>query len=512
MKLRDYQTACISAIYKELTKTDKALVALPVGSGKTVIFTKLIEHVLEKKPNFRAIILLNRGVLIEQTKEKLTCPCGVYSAGYGSKDLRYPITIATVQSLANCKVIPRVDCIIVDEVHSLALDRGQGKTVYDKLGKPKVIGFTATPYYPDGAPLWGAEEFFKKPPCYTKTLRQMTDSGYLAPLTFAGQQDSDKIDFSNVSKTKFDFNTVDLEACIFDNYTKVRMQVYDIIKRTKSRKKVAVLCVSIKHAILVWNLLRRAEQGASLLHSRQPEQQQFMEKFNFTDGDNKFIVSVMMLSVGWDYPPLDALAICRPTRSKVLFMQAVGRIARKAMGKTDGLVLDYGDIIPNLGTPYNIRVGNTKKKKPPVKMCVSCLTFADSSMKKCPLCKAVFMLMCAECLNMKPYGERCACGSRRTIDPLKNLTIDPSGKKKPRVVSRVDIVEHIAKKTKSKLVRVDYYSRMLGFDERIVSEYLFDGRTVEQVEQHFKAPSHVVLGLNNKGYKCIKERYYNGLG
>jgi len=505
MNLRPYQKSSIRAIFKELHTTNNALVALPTGSGKTIIIKHLVEQVLEKKPNVRFLILVNKNVLIEQTRAKFNIPTGVYSAGYGEKDLAHHITIASVQSIANVEKLPRIDCIIVDEVHSLRLDKGLGKKVYDKLFSPKVVGFTATPFYPDGAPIWGAEEFFKRPPCYTINIKDMTASGYLAPLKLAGQDDEQAIDVSNVKKNKDDYVLKDLERVIFKSSDKVRIQVKDIIKRTASRQKVAILCVSIRHAQYVLSLLTSADVKATMLHSNMSTEQQARNKDKFVNGDVKFMVSVLMITTGWDMPALDAIAICRPTRSKVLFVQAVGRVLRLNPGKDNGLVLDYGNIIPHLGHPYDVSASQTKKKIS-IKMCINCFEYVPSNNAVCPECNTPFMVMCSACFEMKKYGERCKCGNTRHIDEYKNLTAEVSKNFKKHFIEDVKIYEYTSKGGR-KMPRIDYYIKCVGFNRLLVSEFIFN-QTYQQVKDRFKRPTWVTVRKNNKGYNEIVGKEY----
>jgi len=511
MELRPYQKASIKHIFDTLKTRDKALVSLPCGAGKTVIFTDLVDYVLKYKPNFKAVVLVNRNILIGQTKRKFKNAVGVYSAGYGEKTLQHPITIASVQSLVNAVEVPEVDCVIVDECHSLALDSGQGKIVYKKLGKPKVIAFTATPYTATGEPIWGEKKFFPEFPCYERTMKQLTDSGYLAPIILHGESEKTKIDTSNVKKTSSDFVVVDLEKCILSDKEKITLQTKDIIKRTKSRKKTAILCVTIPHAEEVYKIFKSEGEKVSILHSKLSKEQQQQEKTNFMTGENKFIVSVMMLTTGWDMPELDCLAICRPTRSRVLFMQAVGRVARKAAGKVNGLVLDYGNIVPTLGMPYDIKAGKPRKDyEPPVKMCINCFSYCPTSAKKCDKCKHIFKVMCKGCNTMKNYGEACTCGYTQELDRYKNLTLKPSQVETIEEVDRIEILPHLARSGRN-MVKVDYYKKMFGYSNYFVTDYIFENVTLEQVKEYYRKPTHVKVGKNKNGYMTIKQKYFEGV-
>ncbi|WP_350448928.1 DEAD/DEAH box helicase, partial [Streptococcus pseudopneumoniae] len=76
----------------------------------------------------------------------------------------------------------------------------------------------------------------------------------------------------------------------------------------------------------------------------------------FLNGEARHMVFVTALSEGWDHPPIDALCLLRPTRSPVLYVQLAGRVLRPYDGKVDSLILDYGNVVKNLGPLDNPRI------------------------------------------------------------------------------------------------------------------------------------------------------------
>ena len=476
--LRPSQIDCINSIFLELQKHDKALVSAPCGFGKTVVFSSLVEKIIQHRPNFRAIILVNKNILIGQTVSKFNIPVGIYSAGMGSKNLSHPITVASVQSLVNAKEL-KVDCLIVDEVHSLRLDSGQGEKVFNKLGEPKVIGFTATPYYPNGRPIYGEGEFFDRL-CYEKSLKEHTVDGFLAPITFAGQISDTKIDVSNVKKRQGEFVLSDLEKVVLDNKHKVRKQVNDVLNRAEGRRKIAYLCVSIKHAEMVYSELLLHGEKAALLHSKN-------SIGNFDDMDTRHLVSVMMITTGWDYPELDCLVLMRPTRSYSLYVQSVGRVARQHFLKNDGLVLDYGEIVDNLGDVYDLKPNDKKKK--PLRMCEECGVYCSMSATKCPSCHNSFMTMCEFCLEMKFLGVPCKCGGKKKRDLLKNLTFEAHGEASPwKTIDRISASDYVSKMG-NKCIKIDYWQ-----DWRLVVTEYFTLNTSPFLQKKLDDFMHFTLG------------------
>jgi len=63
----------------------------------------------------------------------------------------------------------------------------------------------------------------------------------------------------------------------------------------------------------------------------------------FKEKENRFLCACNMISEGWDYPELGILVMARPTLSKVLYLQQVGRGLRKTDTKKNVIVIDVVD-------------------------------------------------------------------------------------------------------------------------------------------------------------------------
>jgi hypothetical protein len=84
-------------------------------------------------------------------------------------------------------------------------------------------------------------------------------------------------------------------------------------------------------------------------------------------GVTQVIVNCFLLSYGIDIPAVEAVVLARPTRSVVLYLQAVGRAMRPSPGKDSCLVIDHGRVIENLGPPaydreWSLDEQNTNKR------------------------------------------------------------------------------------------------------------------------------------------------------
>ena len=196
MQLRYYQAEAIEAIYAYFSKKQgNPLVALPTGTGKSVVIGEFIRGVYQRYPNQRVMMLTHVKELIEQNLDKLltiwpTAPAGVYSAGVGRKESNFPITFAGIASVAKkAEAFGHIDLVLIDEAHLVSADQD---TLYQKfladLKKVnpylKVIGFTATTYRLGLGSLTNGGVFTDV--CYDQTtmeaFNRLVAEGFMAPL------------------------------------------------------------------------------------------------------------------------------------------------------------------------------------------------------------------------------------------------------------------------------------------------------------------------------------------
>ena len=115
VQLRGYQQEARGAV---VGGDGHTLIQAPTGAGKTIIFSKCLEYFAEK--GLKCLVLAHRGELVRQAADKLRratgIECAVFSAYLKSKELG-PVTVASIQSLANCKDELDFDIVVIDECH-----------------------------------------------------------------------------------------------------------------------------------------------------------------------------------------------------------------------------------------------------------------------------------------------------------------------------------------------------------------------------------------------------------
>lgn len=500
--LRDYQIDCINSVLRELKSSRRCLVTLSTGAGKTVIFTELTKRA--ELQSRKTLIVVQKNILIEQTN-KYFKNASIYNASYGTKD-QGNITIASIQSIINAKDLNDYDMLIIDEVHRYSINTktSQIRKLIKKINNEKLIilGFTATPFQ-GNAGIFGKDCFFDKI-VFKKELRELTPK-YLVPVEYQAQAGSTKIDLSKVKKNKGDFVESDLQRKIMENLSLIHDQINDMLKKSHDRKKVIILCAGIDHAEYVYKCLK----DASILHSKRKDKKEQFDKFTKTDC--KFLVSVVVASEGFDYPPADCLCMFRPTRSYVMYIQSVGRILRKYKEKEDGLFLDYGGIVENLGCVYDAYKNIGKKKvKNDLKMCVNCEAYNNKSNKVCSKCSHDFYKMCQFCYEMTPMKPiecvHCNNKKKNNVNMFKNLTREAGLSNNWRKVHKVT-VEDYQSKAGNACKKITYH-----LDFIVVVEYCIKGREKAysggmDFDFFTKSVKYVTIAKEGQ-YKKIKQRKF----
>lgn len=397
-KIRYYQDEAVSAIIENIGILNP-LVALPTGSGKSIViadFIKRMSHI-----NVDIIILSHVKEILEQNADKIRVLTGtmpaIYSAMLGKRQIG-KVTVAGIQSIYNkANLFHNPAIVIIDEAHIVSTEDG---TMYDKffktLNNHVRVGLTATPYRTGTGFIYGKDKYFDKLVCdYSKgeKFNQLIRDGYLCKLTT--KRTKAEMDTTGIRIVAGDYNEKDLSEK-FDRESVTEPIVKEIIAAGRNRKKWLVFAIDINHAEHIAETLIRSGIPTVPVHSKMGESGFDREKHvdMYRDGMYKCAVTVNVLSTGYDDPTIDLIAILRPTESPIFHVQSNGRGSRIAEGKKDCLVLDFAGNTARLG-PINdpvIRVkGKGKGKGDPItKECPKCFSIVHASAKFCPDCNFKF--------------------------------------------------------------------------------------------------------------------------
>jgi hypothetical protein len=197
------------------------------------------------------------------------------------------------------------------------------------------LGLTATPDRSDGASLL---EIFRE--CaHRLTLREAVERGELVPIRCI--RVITNVDLSRVKFNQLQYNRRDIEETVIVP-ARDRLIVDTYLSHVYGRKAVT-FCVNVRHGESIAELFRAAGVPARSVSGRMPRRDREKYLKEFSEGKLRVLCACDILNEGWDCPDVEVLLMARPTLSKVVYMQQLGRGTRKAPGKECMTVVDFVD-------------------------------------------------------------------------------------------------------------------------------------------------------------------------
>lgn len=320
---------------------EPSLIALPTGTGKGFLMGALANNI-----NNRILMVVISTELRQQTYDKIKKFDKNADVGFIQgrlDDVNRKICIATRQSLTHRKStriermleVGEFEYVIFDEAH-IAVD--QIKKIIDKLNKNiKIILLTATPFNPEMNKI-------VKQIAYQKTILEMIEGDYLCePRAIEVKS---RTNLNGVRKIAGEFNQRDLEDTI--NIEERNLLIVEAYKKYAiNRKHTLCFTSGISHSEELAKEFNKHGLYAKSVDSTLSDLEREDIINEFKNGKLPILCNCGVLTTGFDFPPIDCIIIARPTSSKILFCQILGRGLRKAEGKKDCLIIDIKDIIRN---------------------------------------------------------------------------------------------------------------------------------------------------------------------
>lgn len=404
MQLRPYQRDSIDALYTHWEEGGgNGLIVIPTGGGKSLIIATLLREIMATWPLMRIGMITHTKELISQNFSELLkvwpqAPAGIYSAGIGRRDTRHPILFCGVQSVWNkTDLIGRFDLLLIDEAHLISRNAGTmyGKflaAMREKQPDIRVVGLTATPYRLDSGRLdKGKDRLFDKI-VYEANVADLIEDGYLSPLI--SKSTHAEISTEGVHRRGGEFIPGELEAAAMAGDL-VDRAAAEIVARGASRRAWLAFCTGVDHAAAVRDAIRRHGISAESIDGSMPARERDRIIQSFRHGGIRCLTSVNVLSIGFNVPHVDLVALLRPTESAGLYIQQVGRGFRKAPGKDNALILDFAgnvrkhgpvDAVTTPGGPKGKGEGTAGEPEVRAKACPSCETLVPPRVMQCPDC------------------------------------------------------------------------------------------------------------------------------
>lgn len=333
--LRPYQQEAHDAIMDQWQAgTNRLLLVLPTGCGKTIVFAAVTCD--RVRQGNRVLILAHRGELLEQAADKLRKSTGLGSAlekaDSSCLGSWFRVVVGSVQTMMRedrLKKFPAdyFGTIVIDEAHHCISDSYQ--KVLQHFPEAKVLGVTATP---DRGDMKDLGSYFEKI-AYEYTLPQAIREGFLCPIR--ALTIPLRIDISQVGVTAGDFKAGEIGTAL-DPY--LEQIASEMEKHCRDRKTVVFLPliktsqkfrdVLIDHGFRAAEVNGTSEDRAEILR-------------DFDAGKYNVLCNSMLLTEGWDCPTVDCIIVLRPTKVRSLYSQMVGRGTRLSPGKEHLLLLDF---------------------------------------------------------------------------------------------------------------------------------------------------------------------------
>lgn len=340
--IRDYQQTAYQNVFRDLQSARSTLVVMPTGTGKTVLFG----CVARDWPNGRVLIVGHRDEIIHQAADKVGRICGEECAiemgqersneeGYMYDKARVVVTSVQTMSRPSRHARFRPEefgLIIKDEAHHATAETYLRVLAHFRANpEVKLLGVTATPDRADEEELGKVFETV----AFEYGIRDAIKDGWLVPI----QQQLvwvDGLDFSACRTTAGDLNQGDL-AKIMEMEKALHGVVYPTMEIAGDRKTL-VFTASVAQAERGAEIANRHIPGcAEWISGETPIEDRREILRRYANQDFQYLFNCAIALEGFDDPGIQVVAMARPTKSRALYSQAIGRGTRPLPGIVDGL-------------------------------------------------------------------------------------------------------------------------------------------------------------------------------
>lgn len=331
IKLYEHQEITLKNIQEERDKGIKTfLVVFPTASGKSKIIEEDIKAFSKNNADFRALILAPKTAITDDWRLRIQ---------KNLSEQKSKIRIATFASIIrNYEDFPPdyFSYIVIDEAHHAVSP--VLKRVIQYFTPDFLIGLTATDQRPDNKKLETIFGSYKT----SLTLEEAMKKNIIARADVYRIETN--IDLSHVRINGKEYVNADLEKNI--RVTSRNDLIAQVLKDyftsgSLAKSQGLVFCVNTDHAKEMAKVLNEYGISAKAYSSRESQTDKIMHDFN--EKKIRFLCTCSMISEGWDYPELKILVMARPTLSKVLYLQQIGRGLRKTKAKENVFIIDVVD-------------------------------------------------------------------------------------------------------------------------------------------------------------------------
>lgn len=334
IKYRWYQDEAHARLRATLKEHRSALLVMATGSGKTQVFSRFAHewpNGFDGAANPNVLVLAHRKELVRQAAETLAArtgePVGIEMAEErGGKHVR--LVVGSIQSMTPQRLErlgkDRFGLVIVDECHrALAPTYRRALDWFDA----KVLGVTATPDRGDEKALGAVFDEV----AFVYEILDGIDDGFLVPFTGRSVELA-SIDISGVDVSKGDLAVGQLDEAMLKAVEGVTTKTLEL----GGTRQGIIFWPGVKsaeHADLRFNAMK---PGCSAVVSGQTDDDERDEIIRrYQAGAIQYLQNCQVFTEGFDAPATSLVAMARPTKSRALVAQCVGRGARPLKGCID---------------------------------------------------------------------------------------------------------------------------------------------------------------------------------
>lgn len=375
---RPYQERAMRELRAGVARGSRSVMLVsPTGSGKSTLLSLVARGTIEKGGD--ALVLAHRKELLDQVFD--TClevgiPRGwlqVIRGGDGRRNPGARVHIASVDTLRNrvgTRRMPAARVVMIDEAHRSAA--AGYMRIREAYPSALVIGFTATPWRLDGKAL--DSEYTSS--VVVTTIPELVRDGYLVPVRCFTHPKGP--DLSGVKTKGGDFDQ-EQAASVMRSRILLGSVVEEYKRRAAGRAAFGFAC-NVAHAQELAQVCNDNAIPSVAIHGETPESERKAALDGLRDGSIKIVWNAALFTEGTDVPQVKCVILARPTLSKALAFQMLGRGMRPCpeTGFADCVVLDHAGVLPIHGHPmepqdYSLTSAKMKASGPAqTKNCPSC--------------------------------------------------------------------------------------------------------------------------------------------
>ncbi len=362
MILRQWQDEIINK-YTEICKAHKKFILkAPTGAGKTVLASEIIKKFYKNK---KILVLCHRLVLLEQLERELKIDHKVKKLGisentkcFGNYDIILSTNLRSKYAIAS--LIPDADLIIIDEAHRVSPIGSAYQRVldiFDSNGKKSshIMGLTASPERRTGNQNDQLGLVFDAIIDCADVNTLIKENVLVQPIYRPHFIHDLNLNNAEIKNGDFPISVLS-NAIIKSSMIDYALSIYKEERKKVTPKPISAwFCPDISVAEKTLEQIKNIGVKSEILTALTPSGERNTILANHEKGKIEAVVSVGVLVEGWDNPNCNIIVHLRPTLSKVLWGQSVGRGLRCAKNKEKCIIIDVSSNWSTFGPVENLK-------------------------------------------------------------------------------------------------------------------------------------------------------------